>query len=578
MIAVILSTPANLEKLDHYVDLSRRLADPRKLTPAEADALIKEARIITMITPSLHATEVGAMQMTLELAYDVAAGKNERLSKALEEDDPLHRADESRRTADGRRVVPEMARHRVRRGLDAVALSPLRRTRQQPRLVHAQPRGDPGRVRPLLPRARCRRPSSTCTSMRSDGRAPLPSSLLSSGQQERRSDRLSRRYNLAGAAMQLACEERGLSGVISNAYFDAYWEGSSNRPRLVAQPDRPPERGGERAGRQPHIHRARRASRRRRGLPAVRDGESTSRTRGRAAGGGFATSSTMISPRRNRSSRRARRTGSVSSRTTIGMGLEGGRAREDGKAVRLHSPRAAERSGDRGAPRRGAHARRRRGAPGVEGFHGRRPPLPGGIVRRQARSTVRTVREGSPRECRNTRTPVRATRQPFEKPYDVTGWTMPLHDGCRLRRDRRALRGSPRPSRRVPLTPRGASRTAPGATRSAPRSTPPTRRRTSFSRKGSSCAASTRPGAFPAGNIHRARPEGARRRWPPSSPRGRTPISSRSQQEPARRRARASPREDRPLQALDREHGRRAGHAISSIRTGSPTPTSRTRT
>jgi len=74
MIAVILSTPANLEKLDHYTELSRRLADPRKLTSAEADALIKEARIITMITPSLHATEVGAMQMTLELAYDVAAG------------------------------------------------------------------------------------------------------------------------------------------------------------------------------------------------------------------------------------------------------------------------------------------------------------------------------------------------------------------------------------------------------------------------------------------------------------------------------------------------------------------------
>jgi hypothetical protein len=36
-----------------------------------------------------------------------------------------------------------------------------------------------------------------------------------------------REISLVGSSMQLACEEAGHSGVISSAYFDAYWEGSS---------------------------------------------------------------------------------------------------------------------------------------------------------------------------------------------------------------------------------------------------------------------------------------------------------------------------------------------------------------
>ena len=227
MIAVILSTPANLEKLDHYTELSRRLADPRKLTSAEADALIKEARIITMITPSLHATEVGAMQMTLELAYDVAAGKNERLSKALEQE-ILYIVPTN---PDGQQMVVDWYRKWLGTEFEGGSM---------PWLYHHYAGHDNNRDWFMLNLAETRAVFDLYF------RSAMPQAVLDMHQMQSNGARLFlppyyppanrnidpiiyRAINVAGASMQLACEERGLSGVISNAYYDAYWEGSSNQ-------------------------------------------------------------------------------------------------------------------------------------------------------------------------------------------------------------------------------------------------------------------------------------------------------------------------------------------------------------
>ena len=227
MIAVILSTPANLEKLDHYTELSRRLADPRKLTSAEADALIKEARIITMITPSLHATEVGAMQMTLELAYDVAAGKNERLSKALEQE-ILYIVPTN---PDGQQMVVDWYRKWLGTEFEGGSM---------PWLYHHYAGHDNNRDWFMLNLAETRAVFDLYF------RSAVPQAVLDMHQMQSNGARLFlppyyppanrnidpiiyRAINVAGASMQLACEERGLSGVISNAYYDAYWEGSSNQ-------------------------------------------------------------------------------------------------------------------------------------------------------------------------------------------------------------------------------------------------------------------------------------------------------------------------------------------------------------
>lgn len=66
---VTISSPENLAKLDRYEDIARRLADPRGLSPDEAERLIGEGKSVIAITCSVHATEVAAARMSMELAF-----------------------------------------------------------------------------------------------------------------------------------------------------------------------------------------------------------------------------------------------------------------------------------------------------------------------------------------------------------------------------------------------------------------------------------------------------------------------------------------------------------------------------
>src|SRR5437773_3178225 len=69
---VTITSPENYAKLARYEEITRRLADPRTLTPDEADRLISEGKSVIAITCSVHATEVAAAQMSMELAYNMA--------------------------------------------------------------------------------------------------------------------------------------------------------------------------------------------------------------------------------------------------------------------------------------------------------------------------------------------------------------------------------------------------------------------------------------------------------------------------------------------------------------------------
>ena len=43
-IAATISSPETIKNLDHYLAIQRRLADPRKTTPAEAEKLVAEGK------------------------------------------------------------------------------------------------------------------------------------------------------------------------------------------------------------------------------------------------------------------------------------------------------------------------------------------------------------------------------------------------------------------------------------------------------------------------------------------------------------------------------------------------------
>src|SRR5437588_791981 len=69
---VIVSDEANIAKLDRYKEINGKLADPRKITDAEAQQLIGEDKIMYWASGSIHSPEQGSCEMLMELAYRLA--------------------------------------------------------------------------------------------------------------------------------------------------------------------------------------------------------------------------------------------------------------------------------------------------------------------------------------------------------------------------------------------------------------------------------------------------------------------------------------------------------------------------
>lgn len=71
-IVAVITSPENQAKLDRLSEIQQKLADPRRTSPQEAEKLFSEGKAVVMINCSLHATEIGASQMSMQLAYDLA--------------------------------------------------------------------------------------------------------------------------------------------------------------------------------------------------------------------------------------------------------------------------------------------------------------------------------------------------------------------------------------------------------------------------------------------------------------------------------------------------------------------------
>ncbi|MGC8793802.1 MAG: M14 family zinc carboxypeptidase, partial [Bryobacteraceae bacterium] len=76
MILAVVSDEANMARLDRYRQITGRLADPRKITDAEARGLIQEGLPMYWATGSIHSPETGAPEMLMELAYRLAVSES----------------------------------------------------------------------------------------------------------------------------------------------------------------------------------------------------------------------------------------------------------------------------------------------------------------------------------------------------------------------------------------------------------------------------------------------------------------------------------------------------------------------
>ncbi len=75
-IVVAVADEETIKNLDKYKEINAKLADPRKLTEAEAQALLKEAKPIYWATGGLHSSETGSVEMLMELAYRIAVDES----------------------------------------------------------------------------------------------------------------------------------------------------------------------------------------------------------------------------------------------------------------------------------------------------------------------------------------------------------------------------------------------------------------------------------------------------------------------------------------------------------------------
>jgi hypothetical protein len=79
MILAAIADEEVMGRLEEYKGMTARLADPRRLDPAERARLVRDAKPIYWLTGSIHSPETGSPEMLMELAYRLAVDESEHV-------------------------------------------------------------------------------------------------------------------------------------------------------------------------------------------------------------------------------------------------------------------------------------------------------------------------------------------------------------------------------------------------------------------------------------------------------------------------------------------------------------------
>ena len=84
-IALEISSPDTLKNLDHYKQLEKKLYfQGGAPTDTERDEIFRQGKLVLLITCSIHATEIGASQMSVELVHHLATSDAPEVKKILD--------------------------------------------------------------------------------------------------------------------------------------------------------------------------------------------------------------------------------------------------------------------------------------------------------------------------------------------------------------------------------------------------------------------------------------------------------------------------------------------------------------
>src|SRR5262245_11136027 len=80
----IVSSPANLAKLDAIREANAKLADPRGVSAAELERLARETPVTVWLNYSIHGDESASFEAMMQVAYQLVAGDDERTRRLLD--------------------------------------------------------------------------------------------------------------------------------------------------------------------------------------------------------------------------------------------------------------------------------------------------------------------------------------------------------------------------------------------------------------------------------------------------------------------------------------------------------------
>jgi len=80
-----ISSEANIANKKRLQELAMKIADPRGLSEADAEALVREGKVFLLITCNIHSTEIGASQMAMEWAHALATAEDAETKRRLDE-------------------------------------------------------------------------------------------------------------------------------------------------------------------------------------------------------------------------------------------------------------------------------------------------------------------------------------------------------------------------------------------------------------------------------------------------------------------------------------------------------------
>ncbi|HEX6463758.1 MAG TPA: M14 metallopeptidase family protein, partial [Vicinamibacterales bacterium] len=86
MVIAIVTSPENMKRLDHYREISSRLAHAEGLTDDQARALAKEGKAVVLIDGGLHATEVLGAQQVIENVWQMVSRTDPETLRFLNDD------------------------------------------------------------------------------------------------------------------------------------------------------------------------------------------------------------------------------------------------------------------------------------------------------------------------------------------------------------------------------------------------------------------------------------------------------------------------------------------------------------